>query len=197
MPLPWLYNPSPAKALAACPSPWQIKPQTEGKQYPAPGVSAGLITQRFVPVPHPFPLCGQIRTLEQQADTCELDKGVGSFKEGFPGHKGTCLPCPRGQLRALPHRPQFQYQGGAASWGVVRVTRVQTCWRHGGSEAWENWWATDSQDFKNTIYHHLSSFFLGKHDKPLLGGIVLIITLFILAFLFRECILLLLKRKIP
>ena len=43
MPPPWLYNPSPAKALAACPSPWQIKPQTEGKQYMAPGVSAGLI----------------------------------------------------------------------------------------------------------------------------------------------------------
>ena len=25
----------------------------------------------------------------------------------------------------------------------------------GGSEAWENWWASDSQDFKDTVYHHL------------------------------------------
>lgn len=28
----WLFNPSPERALATCPSPWQIKPQTEGKQ---------------------------------------------------------------------------------------------------------------------------------------------------------------------
>lgn len=28
----WLLNPSPERALATCQSPWQIKPQTEGKQ---------------------------------------------------------------------------------------------------------------------------------------------------------------------
>lgn len=32
----------------------------------------------------------------------------------------------------------------------------------GGSEAWENRWATDSQDLKNTVYHHLQSFFQGS-----------------------------------
>lgn len=43
MPQPGCTTPHLRGPLAACPSPWQIKPQTEGKQYLAPGVSAGLI----------------------------------------------------------------------------------------------------------------------------------------------------------
>lgn len=49
----WLSHPLLGRALAAGPSPWQIKAQTESKQYVAPGVREGLIQPWIVPLPAP------------------------------------------------------------------------------------------------------------------------------------------------
>lgn len=89
-----------------------------------------------------LPYCGQVGTLERQADTCECKNGTGSsIKEAFPGRPGPHLPHSLGRLTRCPISLGFSIRVGQRH-GVGRcVARVQTCWWQVVTRAWENRWA--------------------------------------------------------
>lgn len=187
MPPPWLYNPSPAKALAACPSPWQIKPQTEGKQYTAPGVSAGLIDPAVsacatsLPLLWPDPGSWATGRHLWAWERCRL------FQGGFsrPQRDLSALSLWAAQSLAPSTSGPVSGRGSVMGCGAV----LPGC-RHVGDRWWL--WSMGEQvgywlpGFKKYRLSSFAVFFSGKHDKPLLGGILLITALFILVFLFKR-----------
>lgn len=91
----WLFNPSPERALATCPSPWQISLRQRANRTGSKSQCKSDSHSWFVPVPAPAHLLSitslAVATwrLLSNVQMAERENGASSSKVGFPGHRET------------------------------------------------------------------------------------------------------------
>ena len=141
MPQPGCTTPHLRGPLAACPSPWQIKPQTEGKQYLAPGVSAGLIHAvvcacasregcllilcSFSSLPSLWPDWDS----SNRQTPVSLRMVLALLRRVFQATKGLVCPIPLGSSEHCPINLSFSIRVGRHHGVGCCVTRAQTHWQ--------------------------------------------------------------------